>query len=71
MKNRDMNQVETLARQIFGKGKTREFVEIYKKAVSMNSFGYLLIDLAANTPEGLQLRTNIIGESDYQSVFQW
>ena len=71
MKNRDMNQIECLGRQIFGKGKTKEFVEIYKKAVSMNSFGYLLIDLSANTPEPLQLRTNIIGETEYQVVFQW
>ena len=37
----------------------------------MNSFGYLLIDLAANTPEALQLRTNILGETDYQIVYQW
>ena len=71
MKNRDMNQIETLARQIFGKGKAKEFVEIYKKALSINSFGYLLIDLAVNTPEALQLRTNILGETDYQIVYQW
>ena len=71
MKNRDMNQIETLARQIFGKGKGKDFVNIYKKALSMNPFGYLLVDLGANTPEPLQLRTNILDETNYQVVFQW
>ena len=71
MRNRDLGQVETLGRQIFGKGKTGEFIKIYKKALSVNDYGYLLIDLGAKTPELLQLRTNIIGETPYQIVYQW
>ena len=71
MKNRDMSQIETLGRQIYGKGKGNEFLEIYKKALSVNKFGYLLIDLAPNTLEELQLRTNIVGETPYQIIYQW
>ena len=71
MRNRDMNQIETLGRQLYGKGKGNEFVKIYKKALSINNYGYLIVDLAPNTPEELQLRTNILGETPYQIVYQW
>ena len=71
MRNRDLAQIETLGRQIYGKSNGKEFLEIYKKALAQNSYGYLLIDLAPNTPEKLQLRTNIIGETPYQIVYQW
>ena len=71
MRNRDMGQIETLGRQLYGKGKGNEFLQIYKKALSVNKFGYLLIDLAPNTPEELQLRTNIAGETPYQIIYQW
>ena len=71
MKNRDMGQIETLGRQLYGRGKSRDFVEIYKRALSVNTFGYLLVDLAADTPESLQLRTNILNETSYQIIYQW
>ena len=71
MRNRDMGQIETLARQIYGKGKGTEFLKIYKKALAANKFGYLLIDLGPNTPEELQLRTSIVGETPYQIIYQW
>ena len=71
MRNRDMGQIEMLGRQLFGRGKGGEFVEIYKKAMSVNTYGYLLIDLSAKTPTALQLRTNILGETEYQIVYQW
>lgn len=70
-RNRDRVQIETLGRQLYGKGKASEFSEIYKKAISINSYGYLLVDLAVSTPEALQLRTNIVGESPCEIVFQW
>ena len=71
MRNRDLGQIETLGRQLYGKGKGGEFLKIYKKALSVNKFGYLLIDLGPNTPEELQLRTNIIRETPYQIIYQW
>ena len=37
----------------------------------MNTYGYLLIDLEPNTPDNLQLRTNIVNETPYQIVYQW
>ena len=71
MRNRDLSQIETLGRQIYGKSNGKEFLNIYKKAMSQNTYGYLLIDLAPSTPENLQLRTNITGETSYQIIYQW
>ena len=71
MRNRDLAQIETLGRQIYGKSNGKEFLNIYKKALSENTYGYLLIDLGPITPEKLQLRTNIVGETPYQIIYQW
>lgn len=71
MKNRDMSQIENLGRQIFGKSHSHDLLEVYKRALTYNKFGYLLIDLSVNTPQELQLRTNIVGETDYQIVFNF
>ena len=71
LRNRDMGQIEILGRQLYGKGKGTDFLNIYKKALSVNTYGYLLVDLGANTPESLQLRTNITGETPYEIVYQW
>lgn len=71
MRNRDMGQIELLGRQLYGKGLGGEFLQIYKKALSVNKYGYLLIDLGPNTPEELQLRTNVLGETPYQIIYQW
>ena len=71
MKSRDMGQIETLGRQLYGKGNGNNFLNIYKRALSVNTYGYLLIDLGPNTPEILQLRTNILGETEYQIIYQW
>ena len=71
LRNRDMGQIETLGRQLYGKGKGNDFLAIYKKALSVNNYGYLLVDLASTTPDSLQLRTNITGETPYEIVYQW
>ena len=71
MRNRDLGQIEVLGRQLYGKSKGKDFVEIYKKALSVNTYGYLLIDLGPKTPPELTLRTNIIGETPFQIVYQW
>ena len=70
MRNRDLGQIETLGRQIFGSSNSKKFIEIYKKSLSYNTYGYLLIDLSPQTPEILQLRTNIVGETSHQIVFE-
>lgn len=69
MKNRDIYQVECLGRQLYGKDKAKHFVEIYKNVVLKRAHGYLLCDLAPNTPEELQLRTNIVGEPPCEKVY--
>ncbi len=68
MKSRDLFQIECLARQIYGKGIAKKFVEVYKTLVVRNSYGYLLVDLAAGTPEPLQLRSNIVNEEPCERV---
>ena len=70
MKNRDLYQIECLGRQLYGKSKAKKFVEVYKNAVHSTPRGYLLCDLAATTPEILQLRTNIVGEGPCEKVFE-
>ena len=71
MRTRDIGQIEVIGRQLFGRKKTSDFAEIYKRALSYNKFGYLLVDFGPNTPEELQLRTNIVRETVYQVIFQW
>ena len=70
-KNRDIGQVELLGKQIFGKNRAKDFGEIYKKALSLRNYGYLLIDIAVTTSEELQLRTNIVGEVPFELIYQW
>ena len=70
IQNRDLGQIEVLGRQLYGKSKASVFVDIYKKALSVNTYGYLLIDLGPKTPPELQLCTNIIDETSYQIVYQ-
>ena len=55
LRNRDMGQIETLGRQLYGKGKGNDFLAIYKKALSVNNYGYLLVDLASTTPDSSQI----------------
>lgn len=52
---RDKLQVMTLARQMYP-GKTRFFLEAFEDA-TREPYGYLLVDLRANTPEDLRLRS--------------
>ena len=70
MHNRDLGQIEVLGRQLYGKNKASTFVDIYKKVLTVNTYGYLLIDLGPKTPSELQLRTNMIDETPYQIVYQ-
>ena len=69
-RNRDVCQVETLFRQLFGKKRVQDAVDIYRKAVYARPFGYLLIDMSPHTPDILQLRSNIVGEDPCELVYQ-
>lgn len=72
LRTRDINQVEILGRQIFGKALAQKFSAVYREAVLKRPFSHLLIDLALNTPSELQLRSNITGEPPGEVVFlQW
>ena len=67
---RDLGQVECLARQIYGKKRAPDVVEIYKQAVLKRAFGYLLLDLSIKTPRELQFRSNIAGEPPCEVVYE-
>ena len=68
---RDVSSVETLGRQLFGGKKAKTFLEIYNKCMASRSYAHLLIDLAPNTPEIIQLRTNLNRQDgDYEIVYQ-
>lgn len=71
-RTRDISQVETLGRQIYGREQGKNFMAVYKEAVLKRPFGYLLVDLALNTPQELQLRSHIVGEPPGEVVFlEW
>ena len=71
IRNRDLGQIEVLGRQLYGKSKSSVFVDVYKKALTVNTYGYLLIDLGPKTPQEFQLRPSIIDKTLYQIVYQW
>ena len=54
---RDVTQIATLARQMYV-GRSKFLVEVFNKATT-KPFGYLLIDLKADTPQDIRVRTNI------------
>lgn len=58
METRDLYQIDYIGRQLYGTGKAKEFVEVYKNVVLSNTYGYLMCDLPANTPTSLQLRSH-------------
>lgn len=70
LKSRDLSQIETLGRQIFGKQDAKKFLDIYKKVIS-RQYGYLLVDLGVKTPESIIFRGNIVNEPPYEIVYQW
>lgn len=70
-RQRDVQQVEYFSRQVFGKGRSKEFLEMHRAATKASPFGYIFIDLALNTPESLQVRSNVVGEGECEIVYQW
>ena len=60
LKNRDLNQVEVLARQLFGKSDSKKVVSVYKYIQKTYKFGHLLIDISQLSSENIELRSNIV-----------
>ena len=71
LRQRDMNQIECLGRQIFGKCRSKEFLEVYQTALKQRPFGYLLVDLSVKSSVVNQFRTNIVGEPPHEIVIRW
>ena len=70
-RQRDLNQVETLARQIFGSAKSKKFISLYEKCVLQKRFGYLVVDLSVTTPDKIRIRSNIADEEEFESVYEF
>ena len=69
---RDLSSVETLARQLFGKGSSKEFINVYKQCMNSTTYPHLLVDLVPTTPQSIQLRTNIIRQQhEHEIVYKW
>jgi allantoicase len=58
--NRDVTQVGTLARQVMGRH-WKHFMEAFEDA-TREPFGYLIVDLKADTPVQYRLRSGILPE---------
>lgn len=71
LKQRDLGQIETLGRQLYGREKAKVFLSAYNKAVVGKTYGYLLADVSINTPEELSLRSNIANEGPCEIVYSW
>lgn len=71
LKQRDLGQIETLGRQLYGRDRAKVFLNAYKRAIIAKRYGYLLADVAITTPEELSLRSNIPGEGPCEVVYSW
>ena len=71
LKQRDLGQIETLGRQLFGRDKAKVFLNAYKRALASKAYGYILADVSITTPEELSLRTNIADEGACEIIYSW
>ena len=60
MKQRDLNQIDVLARQVFGKSDSKKVVLVYKYIQKKYKWGHLLIDISQSSSENIELRSNIV-----------
>ena len=72
LKLRDLNQIEYLSRQIFGKNGVKKVLEVYKFIQKMYNYGHLLIDISQSSETDIELRSNIInsGNIPYETCFK-
>ena len=64
LKLKDLNQIEYLSRQIFGKSDSRKVLKIYKFIQSKYKFAHLLIDISQSSFTDIKLRSNIVLRND-------
>jgi hypothetical protein len=67
---RDLNQINTLGRQIFP-GKPNHLVDSYKKAMALKPYNHLLIDLDPRSDVRFQLRTRIFPDQTPTIVYTY
>ena len=72
LKLRDLNQIEYLSRQIFGKNGVKRVLEVYKFIQKNYNYGHLLIDISQSSNTDIELRSNIInsGNIPYETCFK-
>ena len=63
MCNHDLGQTEVLGRQLYGKSKDREFVDIYKKRFDCKYIWIFIYRFRTENTSRITLPTNIIGEA--------
>ena len=69
-RQRDINSVDVLARQLVGSSKVKQFRKAYETAVG-SKYGHLLIDLRPNTPNEVMIRSDIFCEkSPFSSAYE-
>ena len=73
LRQRDIRQIQYIAREIYGKKLAEEFANNYKEIITGNPHSYVLVDLSNTTPEPLRIRGNLFGEQGipYQIIYQW
>ena len=70
---RDLNQIQILASQIFGKKNSVKVLEIYKYIHKTYNWGHLLIDVSQTSSPEIELRSNIAGKienNDFEICFK-
>ena len=65
---RGADQIQTLSRQIFP-GKKDAVVQAYRHAMNLKSFSYLVLDMTANVPDMLRMRSSIF--PDERTRYFW
>ena len=71
LKQRDLGQIETLGRQLYGRERAKVFLRAYRHSVTEKPYGYILADVSITTPVELSLRSNIAGEGACEVVYSW
>ena len=73
MKLRDLNQVQILAKQIFGKKDSQKVLDIYKYILETYKYPHMLIDLSINSVKEIEIRSNIISDipqNKFETTYQ-
>ena len=73
LRMRDISQLSHLSRQIYGKGYSSKIPDVYKFIVKHYRYPHLLIDVSGTIDEKLELRSNIIhnSENNFQTVYAY